>query len=149
MEYIYNDGGRLAAGKTKPARDCVCRAIAIASGLPYLEVWEALAEGNYTQRQSGGKAKKRSADHGVIDSRKWFKEYMRSLGFVWVPTMGIGTGCKVHLRENEIPMTGRVIANVSKHYTAIVDGVINDTHDCSRNGNRCVYGYYIFKPSNK
>jgi hypothetical protein len=55
--------------------------------------------------------------------------------------MGIGTGCKVHLNADELPK-GRLICNVSKHYSAVVDGVLNDTYDSSRNGNRCVYGYW-------
>jgi len=25
---------------------------------------------------------------------------------------------------------------------AVIDGVINDTYDCSREGTRCVYGYW-------
>jgi hypothetical protein len=24
----------------------------------------------------------------------------------------------------------------------VIDGVIHDTHDCSRGGTRCVYGYW-------
>lgn len=28
------------------------------------------------------------------------------------------------------------------HYTAVIDGIIHDTHDCSRDGSRCVYGYW-------
>lgn len=68
---------------------------------------------------------------------------------------------------------GRLVVQVSKHYTSVIDGVINDTHDPSErgatiypdgypehklpkeayrmeNGNgwaykpdRCVYGYWI------
>lgn len=51
-------------------------------------------------------------------------------------------GCQAHLRLNEIPQ-GRVIVKVSKHLTAVIDGVIHDTHDPSRQGRRCVYGYYL------
>jgi hypothetical protein len=58
--------------------------------------------------------------------------------------MKVGTGCQVHLRPNELP-EGILIVKVSKHLTAIVDEVIQDTHDPSRRGNRCVYGYYIKK----
>jgi hypothetical protein len=43
------------------------------------------------------------------------------------------------------------VCNVSKHFTAVIDGRLHDTYDCSRNGNdcsrngkRCVYGYYTF-----
>lgn len=62
-------------------------------------------------------------------------------GWVWTPTMFIGSGCKVHLRGDELP-AGRLIVSVSKHLVAVIDGVIHDTYDCSRNGTRCVYGYY-------
>jgi hypothetical protein len=67
---------------------------------------------------------------------------MKSMGWKWIPTMFIGKGCKVHLKAEELPM-GRLIVNVSKHITCVIDGVINDTYDCSRNGTRCVYGYFI------
>ncbi len=66
---------------------------------------------------------------------------MTALGFKFVPTMGIGTGCKVHLRDGELPM-GRIIARVSRHYVAVIDGVLHDTYDASRGGTRCVYGYW-------
>lgn len=56
--------------------------------------------------------------------------------------MSIGTGCKVHLTSNELP-AGRLIVKVSKHLTAVINGVVHDTHDPSREGTRCVYGYYI------
>jgi hypothetical protein len=25
----------------------------------------------------------------------------------------------------------------------VIDGVLHDTHDCTRGGTRCVYGYWI------
>jgi hypothetical protein len=55
--------------------------------------------------------------------------------------MQIGSGCTVHLRPKELP-AGRLVVSVSKHLTAVIDGVIHDTHDCSRRGTRCVYGYW-------
>jgi len=142
MTYQYNDGGRKAAGFKGTTGDCVARAVAIASGLPYSEVYAILAEGTGSQR--AGKAGKRSASarNGINVSRKWFKDYMTSIGFVWVPTMGIGTGCKVHLNADELPK-GRLIVSVSKHYTALIDGVINDLYNPDRGGKRCVYGYWI------
>lgn len=144
MRHQYNDGGREVAGYKGKTGDCVCRAIAIASGLPYQDVYQYLAWGNATQRRTKNRTARqgvRSAANGINTNRTWFKRYMASLGFVWVPTMGIGTGCKVHLAEGELPM-GRLVVAVSGHYTAVVDGVIQDTYDPSRNGTRCVYGYY-------
>lgn len=164
MKYVYDDGGRKAAGYRGSAGDCVCRAIAIASARPYAEVYAALARGNGAQRitkRTRG-AKHRTARDGILTRRKWFKDYMASLGFRWVPTMTIGSGCKVHLSDGELPM-GRLVCSVSKHYTAVIDGVIRDTHDPQREagdvttwygpdgkperktvyGGRCVYGYWM------
>ena len=62
-------------------------------------------------------------------------------GWKWTPTMGIGTGCRVHLRPEELP-GGRIIVSLSKHWCAVIDGVPHDTHDPSRGGTRCVYGYW-------
>tara|TARA_B100002019_G_C21220864_1_gene574656 strand:+ start:604 stop:1038 length:435 start_codon:yes stop_codon:yes gene_type:complete len=140
MEYKFNDGGREAAGYKGSAGDCVCRAISIAAGLDYAEVYQTLAEGNAKERKGN---RKRSARNGIHTTRKWFKDYMVSLGFIWVPTMQIGSGCKVHLKADELP-AGRLVCNVSRHMCAVIDGVLHDTHDCSRDGTRCVYGYWIY-----
>lgn len=154
MEFQLNDGGRQAAGYKGMTGDCVARSIAIASGLPYADVYAALAKG--TGDQPSGKRGKRaaSASKGINVTRKWFKDYMASIGFAWVPTMGIATGCKVHLHDGELPM-GRLVVSVSKHYTAVIDGVINDTWNPQREtysvnadgtkhiSRRCVYGYWV------
>jgi hypothetical protein len=55
--------------------------------------------------------------------------------------MFIGSGCKVHLKRGELP-DGRLLVNISRHHVAVVHGVIYDTHDPSREGTRCVYGYW-------
>ena len=98
----------------------------------------------------------RTARNGVYTTRKWFKDYMASLGWTWTPTMHIGSGCTVHLADGELPM-GRLIVSVSRHLTAVIDGVIRDTYDPQRGerfrngpngeyirlgGGRCVYGYW-------
>ena len=141
MKFQYNDGGRSAAGFKGLTGDCVARAVAIASGRSYAEVYARLAEGTGSQR--AGKSGKRSASarSGINVNRKWFKDLMVEWGFVWVPTMTIGSGCKVHLRADELP-AGRLVVSVSKHYTSMIDGVINDTWNPDRGGDRCVYGYW-------
>ena len=144
MEYKYNDGGRAHAGFKGSAGDCVARAVTIASYNDYALVYNALAEGNATQR-AGKKTPpgKRTAGAGINTNRVWFKRYMVSLGFVWVPTMQIGTGCRVHLVADELP-AGRLVVSLSKHYTAVIDGTVHDDHDPRRGGKRCVYGYWRF-----
>ena len=117
-DYVHDDGGRFASGRKGHAGDCVTRAIAIASGVPYDDVYKALADGNATQRATKCTPKRaRSARSGVNVKRKWFKDYMASLGFEWTATMGIGTGCKVHLGADELPCGG-LIVSVSKRYDA-------------------------------
>lgn len=148
MKFVYSDGGRISAGfKSESARDCVCRSISIASGIPYSEIYGRLSHGNHTQiktKKSSNNSGKKTASAGINTNRKWFKDYMKELGFSWVPTMKIGSGCKIHLRDGELP-TGRLVVSLSRHFTAVIDGTIYDTHDPSRNGSRCVYRYYILK----
>lgn len=133
MKWVFNDGGREEAGFKGEAEDCVCRAIAIAAERPYKEVYDELAAAN---KESGGK---KSARNGI--PKKVIRKYLTDRGWTWTPTMKIGQGCKVHLTPEELP-SGRIICSVSKHLCAVLDGVLHDTHDCSREGKRCVYGYY-------
>lgn len=144
MQFVFDDGGREASGYKGKTGDCVARAVAIATGKTYQEVYDFLANGNATQRKTKRSAKssgKESAAYGIQTRRKWFNDYMESLGFKWTPAMAIGSGCKVHLKDGELPK-GRLVVNVSKHMVAVIDGVIHDTFDPSRDGTRCVYGYY-------
>jgi hypothetical protein len=142
MKWVKHDGGRAAAGLTGKAGDCVARSIAIATGRPYAEVHQALAYGTGTQKRSTRTGKRGfTADAGINTGRKWFKDYMAHLGFRWVSTMKIGQGCKVHLRDGELPK-GRLAVSVSKHMTCVIDGVIYDAFNPDRGGTRCVYGYW-------
>lgn len=140
MKFIYDDGGREAAGFKGETRDCVCRAISIATEMPYREVYDMINE--YGKRERTGKRKsgKSNARTGVY--KNTIRKIMEDLGWKWHPTMQIGSGCTTHLRADELP-NGRLIVSVSKHLVAVIDGVIHDTHDCSRDGTRCVYGYYV------
>jgi hypothetical protein len=149
VTWIWDDGGRHEAGFEGIVGDCVARSVAIASGRPYREIYDRLAQGNATQRRckresvSAARTGRATASHGIFTRRKWFSDYMTELGAAWVPTMAIGAGCKVHLSARELP-PGRLVVNVSKHLTAVIDGVIRDLHDPSRGGTRCVYGYWVF-----
>jgi hypothetical protein len=141
--WSYNDGGRESAGFRGTTGDCVVRAIAITSGASYIQVYEMVNRYGQMERKSkcrkGGKSCART---GVY--RDTIRRIMNHLGYEWVSCMGIGTGCKTHLRRDELPM-GKLIVSVSKHLVAVVDGIVQDTHDCTRGGNRCVYGYWIVK----
>lgn len=132
--WVYDDGGRAAAGHHGPAGDCGVRAIAIATQLSYQHVYDGfndfLRRGHYAG----------SARYGSL--RPIYQRYLADLGWTWRPTMAIGSGCTVHLTPGELP-PGRIVTRLSKHLCAVVDGVVYDDHDPTRGGNRCVYGIFL------
>lgn len=131
MQFVFNDGGRLAAGFKTRTNDCVIRAVAIAANIEYRTVYDEI--------KSLYKSKSFNLARGI--DKKITKEYLSKLGWTWTPTMQIGSGCKVHLRADQLP-SGRVIVSVSRHLVAMIDGVIHDIYDPTREGERCVYGYW-------
>ena len=139
MNWVFDDGGRAEAGYKGRTGDCVCRAIAIATERPYQEVYDLINETAKRERTGKRKKKVSSARTGVFSGTE--RRVMQHYGWTWHPTMHIGSGCTVHLREDELP-AGRLVVSVSRHTVAVIDGVVHDTHDCTRGGTRCVYGYY-------
>lgn len=135
MNWVYDDGGRSDAGFRGDTGDCVCRAVAIALERPYKEVYDLINEFAKKERRE----KKSSARTGVYKGT--IRKLMKHYGWVWTPTMFVGQGCKVHMREDELPK-GRIVVDLSRHSAAVIDGVLHDTYDCTRDGTRCVYGYY-------
>jgi len=146
LELKINDGGRAAAGFKGQAGDCVVRSIAIATGSPYKKIYDDLFKANQEFRNTSRtklarSLKQRNDSPRTGTHRVVLKKYLEKLGWKWTPTMFVGQGCKVHLKKKELPM-GTLIVSCSKHLTVVIDGVINDIFDCSRNGTRCVYGYW-------
>lgn len=139
MKFVYNDGGRAAAGYNGITGDCVCRAIAIATGKHYQEIYDLINECAKSERHGCRKRGVSSARTGVY--KECIHKVMQKLGWKWKPIMQIGSGCTCHLRDGELPL-GRLVVSVSRHCVAVIDGVINDLSDCSRDGTRCVYGYW-------
>jgi len=138
MKWIFNDGGRANAGYKGTTGDCVCRAIAIATGKTYQEVYDELIEAKESLRQT----KRVRGSHPRTGIYKQLStSYLKKLGWTWYPTMKIGSGCHTHLKAEELP-SGKIICRCSKHFVAVIDGVLNDIFDCSRGETRCVYGYY-------
>ena len=151
MQFVYDDGGRTTAGYTGRTGDCVVRAIAIATERPYQEVYDAINLIAKQERTGTRKRGKSSARNGVY--KQTYRRYLESIGWRFVPTMHIGSGCKVHLVAAELPQ-GRLIVSLSKHLVAIIDHVIHDAGDpqrwtittqegVQRAAARCVYGYFV------
>lgn len=141
MNFVFNDGGRAKAGFKGFTRDCTVRAISTATEQSYDVVYDSLNNLIKTAKQTK-KVKGKSARTGT--PLKLIHKYMDSIGWEWIACMTIGSGCKVHLKESELPK-GRIVCRVSKHLTCVIDGVLHDTWDCSKNETKCVYGYWIKK----
>lgn len=146
MKFQHNDGGRSEAGYKGDAGDCVVRAISIATKRPYQVIYDELKILNedyaVSRRNKIAKALQKRGSSPRNGNFRWvYHDYIQKQGFEWIPTMQIGSGCTVHLNDKELPL-GILIVRVSRHLATVIDGVLNDTHDCSRFGQRCVYGYY-------
>ena len=129
MRYVYDDGGRSKYFKARNVSDCVTRAVAIATLRDYKEVYDDLF------RLSG-----ESPRNGVMKST--IKKYLNNIGWEFVPLMKVGSGCTVHLNPDELPKDERIICSCSRHYVAVIYGEVHDTYDSTRDGERCVYGYW-------
>ncbi len=141
ISFVQNDGGRAVAGFRGNCGDCGVRAVAIVADVPYLEVYKLGQQLKDTVKLP--KRKRATKHKSVRDGlhKEVMDKLMEHYGFVWVPTMQIGSGCKVHLHQDELP-AGRIVCRLSKHYCAVIHGELHDTYDCSREGTRCVYGYW-------
>ena len=68
MDFVWNDGGRAAAGFVGSAGDCVTRAIAIATGKKYRTVYDALAKVTCASPRNGVVVGK---SESYLHSRGW------------------------------------------------------------------------------
>ena len=137
--FVFNDGGRKKAGFKGFTGDCAVRSLAICLDLPYKEVYDTVNE--FCKLEKPSKRRR-----GISNARTGIHTYTVKkiaihYGLKWVPKMTIGSGCTTHVKEDELPK-GRIILNLSRHFAAMIDGKLQDIYDCSRNGTRCVYGYW-------
>ena len=138
--WVPDDGGRADAGYRGTTGDCATRAIAITSGLAYQTIYDEINQLAKAERPRG--RRKRSNARTGVQASLLRRLLVDQLGWAWTPTMTIGSGCTVHVHPDELPTTGRHVLRLSGHFAAWVDGQLHDTYDCSRDGTRCVYGYW-------
>jgi hypothetical protein len=152
--FVKDDGGRRhsglarSAGRKDKVGDCVARAIAIATGIPYAEVHKELTVRKVRHIYAGGDndradkwirrrggVRRFDPDHGVRDEA--YGPYLEELGWSFTSTKGK----KVRLRADELPK-GRLIVSTGGHLVAVIDHVIHDTFDCGGAGRVGVKGYW-------
>jgi hypothetical protein len=109
MPWVNDDGGRADAGFTGHTRDCVVRAIAIATGRSYLNVYSSLHRYALIDRalmakltlRYGARAQAHASPRTGVN-RRVYDRYLRECGWTWTATMRVGAGCTVHLRADEL-----------------------------------------------
>jgi hypothetical protein len=154
MWYQYDDGGRGATSSKENASERAVRAIAIATGKLYQEVYDAITALAAPKRNAIQVSPQSSARGGINSAT--IRKYLESLGWTWKQTMLDDQGCTVHLVANDLP-AGRLIVRLSKHLVAVIDGVVHDVYvhqrkhvSCRKEGElqvassgHCVYGYWM------
>jgi hypothetical protein len=136
--WVRNDGGRRASGH-KVKGDCVIRAIAIATGKPYGEVFGALKgeAARYAQKypRSWVAGEIKRSRKGAYNYKQAYEPYLKSLGWQYTSTKGL------RLRADQLP-PGRLVVMINRHAVAVIDGVIHDLYDSGGAGKVRVEGYY-------
>lgn len=140
MQWHYSDGGR-SMYFNNPANDCVCRAISIAESKDYKETYDMIKRYAKDYRENVDPEDNSHPCFGV--SKALTRKILQDLGYTWKPLMIFGQGCKVHLKDGELPKKGTYIVSVSKHLTTLKDNIIYDIYNPCRNGRRCVYGCFV------
>jgi hypothetical protein len=152
--WTYSDGGRRRAGYKGYAGDCVARAIALAFDQPndYRTIY------NYLARGQQARGRKRSARNGVASATS--APFLKAHGAVHTDLLDGETFYKAKktgraltlrpLRPENFPelMNGSFIICFERHFAAMREGVIFDTHDptidyrYNRRSLRPVLGYW-------
>jgi len=122
--FEYNQGGQ---PRSLNSGYCGVRALVIATGMDWHD-----AEKHIRPFVKSGKGGKGSLSRGILKDD--YSNALEALGFEWVSAPKFD-GRKARCAD----LHGVVIARQSKHFTAVINGVVNDIWDCS---NKMVYGYW-------
>lgn len=136
MKWVYDDGGRARAGFKGSNDDCVARAIAIATIMPY-EIIMNMIDIAVLEERPSDVTKRSSSQTGVLTTTG--NKLLASLGWEWVSKQKGKK--KTYMKAESLP-GGTIIVALKGHLVAVVDGVVHDAFDPSRGGAEVVLGYY-------
>jgi hypothetical protein len=132
MEFIWHDGGRAACGFVGSAGDCVPRAIAIATGEVYRDVYDLLSERS-----------RKTARNGVVNAV--FREYLAESGWkastdTVVTVNGLPKGVViVEFKSEERKRHG--------HLSCVIDHTVYDTWNPFEDASYQVEQHWTLTPS--
>lgn len=113
MNFVWNDGGRAESGFVGSAGDCVTRAIAIATGRAYRDIYQEIGERTKKTPRNGVPV---SAAAKYLEELGWQRTQLPKLRFV--PNLLPQGAVILHLEK----ANGR-----SGHFCTMVDHVVHDT----------------------
>ena len=129
LEYHYNDGGRAAAGFRGKTGDCLVRAVAIATGLPYRDVYHTVSS---TMKKHGYRA----SGNVYLQTQELRKPGMLRVGAVQRLVLKDYGFVKVSLPPGPRPtytqafqQFGTCIVSTNGHVATLMDGALQDTFD--------------------
>ena len=128
MDFIWNDGGRAACGFVGLAGDCVTRAISIATGVVYRDVYEQLGVLCEKSPRSGVRI---DVANKYLTERNWQRQSVFDQAF-----------------DLQVLPMGKVIVHLSKwndrspHFCTVIDRVVHDTWDASEDGDYFIHAFW-------
>lgn len=128
MAFHWNDGGRAACGFVGLAGDCVTRAISIATGVVYRDVYEQLGVLCEKSPRSGVRI---DVANTYLAERNWQRHSRLDQPF----------------DPKALPM-GKVIVHLSKkeerssHFCTVMDRVVHDTWDASEDDDYFIHAFW-------
>jgi len=132
MKFQFNDGGRKEAGYKGSVGDCVTRALVIANDLDYKTTYRRLSQ----EMLLVGRDK--TARNGIAPSVT--TKALMDLGWKKVAIQG-----KKRFRADNLPKRKKVIVRLHRHLCVVIDGVIQDTWDSSKNGDALIQEIWVKK----
>lgn len=127
--FVETDGGRKASTRSRQTNDCTVRAITVATGLSYDEVYDILAD-------LGRKCSKGWGIPKQFDIRGYRLQWQAFQAVKGERRMNPVRFCR------EYPK-GRYIGRTAKHVFAVIDGTVYDLY--KERDDRCIYGCWSVK----
>jgi len=156
LKFKYNDGGRSKYFKGE-AGDCVTRAIAIATGEDYINVYNDLfnltkdyAKSKKTKvaKQINSRANGSSPRNGIY--KDIYQKYLLDRGWKYISLLKFGS--KERTKLDQLTHLDNIIVSIPRHIMSMKKGVVNDIGDTRysywenrevKKAVRTVNGYFI------
>lgn len=132
--FNFNDGGRSLSKRPKQKKDCVVRAVAIACGVTYDEVYELFKnEGRRNNSGVPNEVWKAALEAGIFQTSFQYFAFPAEKGKT---RMSILRFCSEY-------SSGTYIIQTAKHLSVVSGGILqDDSFYSNRTEKRCVYGAY-------